>query len=163
MTAIRYILSHLWPRVVFIILTGWMLYTVLDSMEAARFLAQGTREEVIKYYLMRAPSVAADLLGPAVVLGILSGVGTLNRHAELAAFAAAGRSLATTALPAVLAVALVASGGRVVLDEFVIPTTSRSVLRLAVDRFGIRGPRYHAFYQRTEWFRAGPILSLIHI
>lgn len=157
MRAVVYILNHTWPRVLFILFTGYMLFTVLDSMESARWLAKGSIQDVVLLYMLRAPGVMMDLVGPAVVLGILSGVGALNRRAEMAALAASGRSIKSTALPAVMLVASFMAAGHAASSQWLLPETSQMALGLSVETFGIYGPRFWSFFMRSEWFKAGPL------
>ncbi|MEW5849533.1 MAG: LptF/LptG family permease [Myxococcota bacterium] len=159
MRASRYIFSHLWPPTLFVILVGWLLFSLLDGMETARWLAHGTFPQVIFFYLLRAPDVMMELMNPGLVLGTLAGLGALNRRAEMAALSASGRSLATTALPAVLALGVMLAGARVVLSELVRPVTSMEALEMSTNIFRLFGPRYYAFYGRSEWVRAGPIYA----
>ncbi|MBI5495720.1 MAG: LptF/LptG family permease [Deltaproteobacteria bacterium] len=159
MIAQRYVLSMTWPRTVFVVLAGWMLFVVMDSMESARWLAAGTWSQVALFYVYRAPEVMALMLGPGVVLGALAALGLLNRRAEMAALAAAGRSLRSTALPAVLVVSGAAAVTHAALAEWVIPPMGRQALRLAQDVFHLRTGRFWDFHHRSEWFRAGPIYA----
>jgi hypothetical protein len=155
--AVRFILARLWPRALFVLAAGWLLFAVLDSMENARFLAAGTHAQVAGLYVLRAPAVVLQLLGPALVLGTLATLGTLNRQAELTALAASGRSLAQAALPAAFALGLSAAGVHILFSQWVVPFTSSKAFELAVNVFDMRGGRYWEFYWRSEWFRAGPL------
>jgi len=157
--ASRYVFSMVWPRVVFIAVAGWLLFSVLDSMEAARWLANGTMVQVVWLYVCRAPEIFQQMMGPAVVLGVLAGVGQLNRRAELAALSSGGRSLRTTVLPAVLVVSGGAALLHATLGEYVVPVAGREALRLSTDVFKIFGGRYWDFHWRSGWFRAGPVYA----
>lgn len=155
----RYILGMAWPRTLFISLLGVVLYTVLDSMEAARWLSHGTVGQVVVYYACRAPEVVQQMLGPAVVLGLLATLGLLNRRAELTCMGAAGRPLTHTVLPA----AMLLSGGCAIahaaLSQWVVPRTGAVALDLAMNTFALRGGRYGDFYWRPEWFKAGRMFA----
>jgi lipopolysaccharide export LptBFGC system permease protein LptF len=157
--AARYVFHHLWPRAVFCVAVGWLLFVLMEGMETARWLARGTAWQVTELYLLRAPEVVSELIGPGVALGVLAGVGLLNRRAEMAALAAAGRSLAQVAIPGVLALSVVAAGVRVVLAEVVMPRTVGPAVNLSGGVFGMHGSRYWTFYYRDEWFQAGPYFA----
>lgn len=159
MLSVRYVFAQVWPRTVFVVVVGWLLFVMMEGMESARYLARGTWQQIAELYALRAPEIILQMVAPGVVLGTLAGVGLLNRRAELAALAAGGRSLTQVALPAVLALCCCAVGLRVVLTELVMPATTYRAVTLGNDVFGMRGPRYWTFYWRDEWFRAGPLFA----
>jgi lipopolysaccharide export LptBFGC system permease protein LptF len=155
----RYVFALLWPRALFVVILGVVLFTVLDSMETARWLANGTAVDIAVFYACRTPEVMQQMMGAAVVLGLLATLGTLNRRAELASMSAAGLPMTRTLLPAALWLAGGAAAMHAFLSEVVVPPASVRAMELAVQTFKMGGGRHAEFYARPEWFKAGPIYA----
>jgi lipopolysaccharide export system permease protein len=141
-----------------------VLYLIIDFFDRLNILLRyhAAAGAALRYFLFKVPLILTQIIGPAVLAAMLLSLGMLSRHNEITALRASGVSLAQTALPLLLAAALI-SIATVVWNETVVPYCTRTFQY--VNNVEIRKRQQRALLSdRGIWYRGGAgFYSIDHI
>ena len=121
----RYLLKCFTQALIYCLCLFFILFIVIDIFNNLdEFLKSGVHLRlIITYYLYSLPGIFIQVVPIAVLVSILYGLGTLNRHNEITAIKASGIS-AFHILAPYLFIGAVISFGIFLLSEKVVPRTS---------------------------------------
>lgn len=132
-----------------------LLYIIIDTFDRMDIFLRhdATFGEAARYMLFKIPLMLTQITPPAVVVGVLLGLGLIARHNEIIALRTGGISLVQTMVP-IMICALAISGAALVWNETVVPYCSRMfqhVNNVEIRERGMLG----IFQEREIWYRGG--------
>jgi lipopolysaccharide export system permease protein len=138
-----------------VLLSFVLLYIIIDTFDRMDIFLRhdATFGEAARYMLFKVPLMLTQITPPAVVVGVLLGLGLIARHNEIIAFRTGGISLVQTMVP-IMVCAVAISGAALVWNETVVPYCSRMfqyVNNVEIRERGMRG----IFQEREIWYHGG--------
>ena len=138
------------------------IYVLADFVENVdNFIARHAAiSDYLTYFLGKLPQILTLVTPMAVLFGVFMTLGGMSRSNELTAMRAGGVSLWRISMP-LLTVALLATGGTFLANEYVVPVTARKVA--LVDRAVIKGEPRQLLRRDRVWFREGDRLINVRL
>lgn len=148
----RYLLQGFLRIFVLALMAFAGIYLLVDFVENVdNFISHHARlSDYLIYFLGKLPLVATQVAPMAILFGVFMTLGGLSRTNELTALRACGISLWRISAP-LLGFALLAAGGTLLANEYVVPLSARQVHM--VERTIIKGQPRELLRRDRVWFR----------
>lgn len=105
-----------------------ILFLAIDMVNKTDdlYAAKAGTGDILRYFLLKIPSLAVTVCPMAVLLTVLISLGLFNRHSEITAMKSSGISLTRACLP-ILGAGLLVSVAVMAINEYVIPNSSAAI------------------------------------
>ncbi len=130
-----------------------LLYIIIDTFDRMDIFLRhdATFGEAARYMIFKIPLMLTQITPPAVVVGVLLGLGLIARHNEIIALRTGGISLVQTMVP-IMTCAIAISAAALVWNETVVPYCSRMFQFVNNVEIRERG-QLGIFREREIWYR----------
>lgn len=158
----RYLLRAFFRIFLLSLLAFSGIYLLVDFVENVdNFIARhAAASDYLTYFLGKLPQILTQVTPMAILFGVFMTLGGLSRNNELTAMRAGGISLWRISMP-LLGMALLATGGTFVANEYVVPFTARQVN--LVQHTIIKGEPRQLLRRDRLWFREGDQLVNVRL
>ena len=149
----RYVVRLYLEYVAAIFFAVLAIFLIADFGDRVKLFTDRPWTDVALLYWNKALVAAQQLAPAALLLAGGAGVSTLRKRGELTALKALSFPPAALYLPVALC-ALVAAGGMVAFDEYVVTRASTQVDEITFNRFHTWGD-WSRWFRQYQWFRRG--------